>query len=117
MPGTAFDLTTTDAKGEPWDFNIERKRQEAWRIVREEKPMVLIGTPMCTKFSAWAKLCNARWGRDPALVAREYRNAMVHLRFCCELYQYQIDQGRYFVRGHSMLANSWNEACVQRLLS
>ena len=42
---------------------------------------------------------------------------MVHLRFVCELYQEQVDAGRYFLHEHPAGATSWAEACIQELLS
>ena len=38
---------------------------------------------------------------------------MVHLRLVCELYQMQLDEGRYFPHEHPGGATSWNESCVQ----
>ena len=51
IPGFAFDLTTTDVDGKKWDFDNKVMRERAMKRVREEKPMLLIGSPMCTAFS------------------------------------------------------------------
>ena len=32
-----------------------------------------------------------------------------HLQFCLELYQLQIDQGRYVLHEHPAFASSWDE--------
>ena len=42
---------------------------------------------------------------------------MVHLRFVCELYQEQMDAGRYFLHEHPAGATSWGEECIEELLA
>ena len=53
LPGFALDLTTHDVDGRHWDFDEEELRNRAWAKVKSEQPLILIGTPMCTAFSAW----------------------------------------------------------------
>ena len=52
LPGFALGLTTHDTDGKHWDFDDEEMRARAWSKVRNEQPLLLIGTPMCTAFSA-----------------------------------------------------------------
>ena len=66
-------------QGLPWDFDLWENRQRARAMVEGEKPMLLIGSPMCTAFSAWQHLNKQR--RDPAVIAKEYIRVMVHIRF------------------------------------
>ena len=73
--------------------------------------MFLIGSPMCTVFSSLQAMNAPR--RDPAVVHREYVQAMVHLRFVCELYEQQMAEGRYFLHEHPANATSWQEPCIQ----
>ena len=68
--GFAFDLTSTDENGVPWDFSVAARRREARRRLSEQKPMFLIGSPMCTVFSTLQSM-NAQV-RDPNVVHREY---------------------------------------------
>ena len=42
--------------------------------------------------------------------------ARLHLNFCCELYQLQLDGGRHFIHEHPARATSWSETCVKKLL-
>ena len=49
-PGFAFDLTTVDENGKAWDFDDKSRREEARRRLRVQRPMFLIGSPMCTAF-------------------------------------------------------------------
>ena len=94
MPGYAFDLTTIDpADGKPWDFSIAAKRQRARMLIREQKPYLLVGSPMCTAFSTWQALNYAR-SSDRAAIARAYAEAVVHMRFVSELYAEQVAGGR-----------------------
>ena len=52
FPGLALDLTVKDEQGNPWDFHDPEKRRKAEKIIDAEKPMLLIGTPMCAAFSS-----------------------------------------------------------------
>ena len=44
---------------------------------------------MCTAFCAWQRLNYAR-GTDKATMERAYAEAVVHIRFVCELYADQL---------------------------
>ena len=92
IPGFAMDLTTVDEQGRPWDFDDEATRERARAIVVRDKPMLLVGSPMCTAYSAWQHINRLR--RDSAIVKKELDKARVHLAFCCELYQLQQEGGR-----------------------
>ena len=46
LPGFAFDLTTHDSDGWHWDFDEEEMRSRAWSKIKEEQPMLLVGSPM-----------------------------------------------------------------------
>ena len=59
-------------------------RERALKKVREEKPYVLIGSPMCTAFSIWQRINDKI--RDAGVVAAEKKRAVIHLEFCIELY-------------------------------
>ena len=50
-PGLAMDLTTNDDEGNPWDFSLPHMRDKAERLLDLERPLFLIGSPMCTAFS------------------------------------------------------------------
>ena len=82
-------------------------------MVEAEKPMLLIGSPMCTAFSAWQHLNKHR--RDPTVITKEYTRAMIHIRFCMELYALQAREGRYFLHEHPAQATSWAEEEVRRI--
>ena len=113
MPGYAFDLTTSDENGVPWDFDIPERRAEAKRRILEQRPVLLVGSPMCTAFSTWQHL-NATKG-DPVKIKEAYTRAMVHLQFSCEMYEIQVSGGRYFLHEHPDKAMSWKEWCITRI--
>ena len=92
IPGFALDLTTADHDGKLWDFDSKVMRDRAMERVKREKPLLLVGSPMCTAFSTWQRI-NAKI-RDPYIVECEKRRAIMHLEFCCELYREQLKNGR-----------------------
>ena len=73
LPGFALDLTTHDVDGRHWDFDEEEMWQRAWAKVKSEEPLLLIGSPMCTAFSAWQYINNVK--RDPEVARRRRRGA------------------------------------------
>ena len=91
MPGMASDFTLTNLKGEPWDVTDPAKRDEAEKLLDEQRPHLLIGSPMCTACSNIQNLNKAK--RDPKVVAAEIEKARVHLGWCCHLYKQQIERG------------------------
>ena len=115
MPGVALDITTVDPDdGEPWDFDQAAKRNKARELLRQQRPLFLIGSPMCTRWCSWQRLNDLR--RDPAVVQREKIRAAVHLDFVCELYRDQIEDGRFFLHEHPEGAGSWEVEPISRLL-
>ena len=112
-PGIAMDLTTIDpADGMPWDFSIKAKRERARDLVSNEAPIMLVGSVMCTAYSAWQ---NLNQQRNPTRWRIERTKAQLHLDFVCQLYEIQISNGRYFLHEHPTAASSWAEKCVQRI--
>ena len=60
--------------------------------IKKERPLLLVGSPMCTAFSTWQRIYNLI--RDPVTAKAEKKRAIVHLEFCMELYREQIRHGR-----------------------
>ena len=114
IPGFALDLTTADADGKLWDFDSKIMRDRAMQKVKDERPMLLVGSPMCTAFSTWQRINDKI--RDPVVVAAEKKRAVEHLEFCVELYKEQMRHGRYFIHEHPAYATSWQEASIENLL-
>ena len=53
LPGFALDLTTQDADSRNWNFDDPVMRKSTWNKIDNEKPLLIVGSPMCTAFSAW----------------------------------------------------------------
>ena len=111
----SFDIAHEDKEGKKWDFTLAATRQKARQHVKENKPLFIIGSPPCDQ---WSKMQNLNTGkRDPDEVHRKLVEARIHLDFCAELYQMQIDGGRYYVHEHPTSATSWNEKSIKRISS
>ena len=96
-----------------WDFDKVEQRNKAMRRRHEEKPLFIIGTPMCTAFSVLQQ-----WNYpkvDPQAVADKLKTARMHLEFCMNIYRMQMQSGRYFIHEHPKGATSWQEIAVQKL--
>ena len=61
-PGFSLDLTTVDENGDNWDFTIPAMRDKAERLVDEQEPFCLIGSPACTPYCALQALNAAQYG-------------------------------------------------------
>ena len=98
--GFAFDLTVSDpADGQPLDFSKPAKQDRARRIMREQRPYMLIGSPMCTHSSTWQALNEARTS-DVEALRKAKRKAIAHIEFMVSLYDEQYEAGRYFLHEH-----------------
>ena len=89
--GWSLDLTTEDAQGRPWNFDDVQTRARCRELIAKTKPVVLIGSPMCTWFSRLQRLNKP--GMDPQRWARERARALMHLAFVFELYDIQVMGG------------------------
>ena len=73
VPGFALDLRTCDEDGVAWNFDVAERRDAARKKFHEERPMFLVGTPMCTRWCSWQHINDAK--RDPEEVRREHVQA------------------------------------------
>ena len=48
IPGLALDITAVDDAGNQWNFDLPEMRKKDERLLDEQKPTLLIGSPMCT---------------------------------------------------------------------
>ena len=100
-----MDLTTCDENGRPWDFDDPRQRAQTRERLRRDKPLVLIGSPMCTAFCRLQIINFARM--HPDRVRAILSRARMHLNFVCSLYEEQVCEGRHFIHEHPAAATSW----------
>ena len=113
--GIAYDLLTCDETGEPWDFDKPEQREKCLRQVMEQKPQFLIGSPMCTAFSALQGL--NKWRMHPKKWDAMVEKGIRHMRFAVKLYRLQAEQGRWFLHEHPNSASSWKLPEVQALMN
>ena len=84
------------------------------QLVLKEQPMLFVLYPMCKAFSRWQSF-NAH-KRSKKLVEQEWKKAMVHLNFACELMKVQLRARRYFLYEHPLAASSWSQLCAQEVM-
>ena len=81
--GSAMDLRTG------YDFSKKEDQERARQQIRKEKPRLLVGSPECKMFSTLQRL--SPWTVEKA---KKLVEAKAHMRFVCDLYREQIDEGR-----------------------
>ena len=60
--GWSLDLTVNDEDGEPWDFSRHECREKARQLIHKTRPLLLVGSPMCTWFSVLQNLNKKKMG-------------------------------------------------------
>ena len=102
-----------------WDFNRGDHKRKAWAKIKEEAPVLLIGSPPFAYFSVLQELNKAVHGDKPGWMEKfevEKAKAVKHIEFCCALYRYQIQQGGYVLHEHPWTARSWRLPVMNELL-
>ena len=113
-PGWSLDLTREDlATGQRWDLNKRDVRQRVRELIRTTDPFIVIGSPPCTMFRALRNLSRSK--RNEQEFQEKMRTARRQMQFCMEVYQMQMDRGKYFLHGHPNSASSWKLPEVQRM--
>lgn len=112
--GFALDIQTNDENGKPWDFDDPAQRARCVERVINEKPQFLIGSPMCTAFSALQALNQHRM--DPAKWKALIEKGERHMRFAVKLYTIQVEAGRWFLHEHPNSATSWRMPEMVKLM-
>ena len=113
--GWSLDLTANDDYGMPWDFNDARMRRRAISKIVKDKPLVLIGSPMCTEYSSMNGINHSKMPREEVEARLDY--ARRHFEFCIKLYETEWQRGRYFLHEYPAGASPWEEAMMKRLMS
>ena len=104
-PGEAMDLSTG------WDFRKADHREKAMKYIKEKKPRLVIGSPMCTMFSVLQNW--SAWTEDKD---RRWIEAKAHIDFMMEVYKEQDENGRWFLHEHPASATSWQLAGVKNII-
>ena len=98
-----------------WDFRKKEDRRKAKKYIIEERPLLVIGSPVCTPFSA---LQRWNWGRTregDRKLRQALEEATRYMEFVAELYAIQDANGRYYFHENPAQATSWQLACIQRV--
>ena len=111
----AMNFCTTKADGHHWDFSKAEDRKAAWKIVHDDDPDWIVGSPPCTNFSPLNVGLNFP-KMDPAEVERRVLEGLVHLKFVCQLYRHQARRGKHFLHEHPKGALSWKTKPVMKML-
>ena len=96
--GASMDLTTTDENGIPWDFTCPDRRKAALAYIKQHRPLLIVGSPMCRMFSQMMRVNRKKMGE--LRYRRELRAAVDHVIFMLQVYELQMQEGRYFVHEH-----------------
>ena len=100
----------TDLKGAVQNSAKAEKR------VLDTRPDLLIGSPMCKYFSPWQRLNEAK-SNKPERYQENKASSRKHLQFVCRNYRHQYDGGLLFLHEHPQQASSWDEECIEELMS
>ena len=87
--GWAADFTTIGEHWDHWLFDRIEVRNNAARELMSDKPILFIGSPVCTGFCIWMAI-----GNKQEVVAEWLRRARRHLEVCFQLYLLRLDVGR-----------------------
>ena len=84
--GFIIDFTIVDPDdGKPWDFDVPAKREKALHRVLTEKPLLIIGSPMCTPIRVLMKLSQQR--QDTVMDAHVRNNGHLTSAECRGVYK------------------------------
>ena len=113
--GWSLDLTMIDPDdGKPWDLSLGAKRRKVMEMIKRDKPMLLIVSPMCGAFSALQELFNYPRMHKTEVMAK-LKDGLSHLKFAMELCVMQHNAGRLFMFEHPETASSWSTKTVKNL--
>ena len=103
--GWSLDLNHDDPiTGTKWDLSLPNVQQKVLKMIREEKPQMIIGSPPCSLFSI---LQNGNPNNGSKELLEEYEKAKENVRFCIKIYRMQMEAGRMLMHEHPTCASSW----------
>ena len=84
-----------------WSMSDEVQTEEVEQRVRDEEPVLLIGSPMCRAFSTLIELTQA--GKFSEVEFKSFvERCVTHLKFCVRMYETQRNAGRLFLHEHPL---------------
>ena len=109
-PGASLQITTQDEDGRKWDFSELEMRNRAVRKILNEKPLVLVTSPVCADWISETDASCVKRGIEEK--RRRVDQSAMHLNFVCNLHMLQHRAGRYFMHEQPRSATSWEASCV-----
>ena len=109
LPGYAIDLETG------WDLLDDAQVKSLERVLDEEDPFLLTGSPPYEAFSPLQGLNKDRVG--PLVREERLRIGRQNLKTTCDMYKRQHRRKRYFLHEHPKPAASWKEDCVKEVMT
>ena len=105
-----LDITTHTPEGEIWNFDRIDHRNRVLKKVIEERPDLVIGSVVHTKFNNQTK-----WKTD---VEQADRNqvAMRHMTFIAHIYQLQQREGRFYIHERHHNDHRGAEAILEKII-
>ena len=97
--------------GQAWDLSKKYVQEKAMKLLKRDKPGLLIASPPCTLFSVLQNLSGDPKERDPEAWQRAVDLLDFAVRMCVE----QHKHNRLFVFEHPLGATSWKEECLDQL--
>ena len=82
-----------------WSMSGEEQMEEIEQRIRDEEPVLLIGSPMCRAFSTLIELTQAGKPSEVELKSLVER-CVTHLKFCFRMHETQRNAGRLFLHEH-----------------
>ena len=104
--GYSLDLTTRAPDGTFWDLSRVAGQRNVWKLIREMRSFLVIGSPPCTLYSLLHNLSRCKPGGGERYQAK-WRQAAIHLEFCIRVYAYHMARGLHFPHEHPASATSW----------
>ena len=89
--------------GQVWNLQCERTKQKAMRMLKRDKPGLLVCSPPCSMFSMLQYLTGDPQVRRPD----EWKKAADMVQLAVDMCMEQIKGGRLFVFEHPLAATSW----------
>ena len=88
-------------------IEIEEHAQELDRLIDEQDPYLLTGSPPCTEFGILLNVSKSKL--SPKMGEQRKSRARQHLAMAVKKYRKQMQRNRYFLHEHPTCAESWQE--------
>ena len=80
-----------------WNLSDPSHRCDLWKVVRRDKPLLVIGAVPLAKFRLLQDLSeHRRTSQGERRFQRELHEARQHMRLCAEVYRFQAKENGYY---------------------